>query len=214
MKYLNIALGGLALFAIGIQGASAEPGKRVEGEILVGLKGDADANRLGIGKVAGKHDKLKVARIKLKSGLTVEAAVEALRSRADVEFAEPNFLRQKSVAPNDAYYYQQYAPIRAQADKAWELWQPKGKAVIAIVDTGVQYTHPDLQNVLLRDSANSVIGFNGLTGQLYANDDEGHGTHCAGIAAGQINNGLGIAGVAGWNPNVSGSGNWVRVLPV
>src|SRR5687768_15034305 len=214
MKFPHIALRALVLCALAAPGANAEPGKRVEGEILVGLKGNAEPNSLGIGKVAGRHDKLKVARIKLKAGLTVEAAIAALHSRADIEFAEPNFIRQKSTAPNDTYYYQQYAPIRAQADKAWEIWQPKGKAVIAIVDTGVQYNHPDLQNVLVRDSANSVVGFNALTGQLYANDDEGHGTHCAGIAAGQINNGLGIAGVAGWNPNVSGSGNWVRVLPV
>jgi len=212
MKYLTILLASLVCFAS--EKASAEPSKQVDGEILVVLRNDADANGLGIGKVAGKQEKLKVARIKLKSGLTVEAAIAAMQKHPGVEFAEPNYIRQKSATPNDANYYQQYAPIKAQADKAWDIWQPKAKAVVAIVDTGVQYSHPDLQNVLLRDAANMVVGFNALTGQLNANDDEGHGTHCAGIAAGQINNGIGIAGVAGWNPNVAGSGSWVKVMPV
>ncbi len=214
MKYLNIALTALVCLAAAAQRANAEPSKYVDGEILVGLKNNADANGLGIGKVAGKHSNLKVARVKLKSGLTVEAAIAAMQNHGGVEFAEPNFIRQKSATPNDANYNLQYAPNKAQADKAWDVWQPKGKAVVAIVDTGVQYNHPDLQNVLLRDAANTVVGFNALTGQLNANDNEGHGTHCAGIAAGQINNAIGIAGVAGWNPNVTGSGTWVRVMPV
>ena len=205
----------LALALIGFTGASAAAENKFrEGEVLVGVRGNADADSLGVGKAAGKQEKLKAARIKLNPGLSVSEAIARLSKNPNVEYAEPNYIRHKTATPNDTHYSKQYALIRAQANQAWDLWKPQGKAVVAVVDTGVQYSHPDLTNVLLRDGSNNVVGYNALTWTSNANDDEGHGTHVAGIAAAQINNATGIAGVAGWNPGISGSANWVRILPV
>ncbi|KAF4687239.1 hypothetical protein FOZ60_004207 [Perkinsus olseni] len=77
--------------------------------------------------------------------------------------------------------------------------------VLAISDTGVDMTHPDLVNQFWRDPVDGSIGHNFLTKTSDVTDDNGHGTHCAGNAAAQTNNSLGIAGVAnanGGSPNV------------
>ena len=93
MKFLNIVIVSAVCFAWITQRANAERPARVEGEVLVGLTNGSDPNAFGIGKATGKHDKLKVARVKLKAGLSVEDALAALRGRADVEYAEPNYIR-------------------------------------------------------------------------------------------------------------------------
>ncbi|KAF4668937.1 hypothetical protein FOZ61_005448 [Perkinsus olseni] len=77
--------------------------------------------------------------------------------------------------------------------------------VLAISDTGVDMTHPDLVNQFWKDPADGSIGHNFITKTSDVTDDNGHGTHCAGNAAAQTNNTLGIAGVANVNgpaPNV------------
>ena len=66
--------------------------------------------------------------------------------------------------------------------------------VIAIVDTGVDLGHPDLKDKLVKGY--NATGLSGLFGLGSAKDDNGHGTHCAGIAAAITNNGVGIAGMA------------------
>jgi thermitase len=76
---------------------------------------------------------------------------------------------------------------------AWDITKGSSSVIIAIVDTGVELTHPDLASKL-------VPGTDVINGDSDPTDDNGHGTHCAGIAAAMTNNGLGIAGVA---PNCS-----------
>ena len=125
-------------------------------------------------------------------------------------------------------YPLQWAPIVTQTYQAWYIWQPKNvrPIVIAVIDTGVDDTHPDLTNMILRDAAGGVVGFtintkivNGVavtTRTLGPTlPDHPHGTHCAGIAAAQSNNGIGIVGMAGWNgdPNVSDTSH-VKIMPV
>lgn len=90
--------------------------------------------------------------------------------------------------PNDPLFSKQYAP---QITKAVEAWSDStGKGVItAIVDTGVDSTHPDLK-------AHMVGGWNTVDNNNNAMDDHGHGTHCAGITGSLANNKEGIAGIA------------------
>lgn len=68
------------------------------------------------------------------------------------------------------------------------------EVVIAVIDTGVQLNHPDLLANLWKD-AEGVSGINVVNNNATANDDNGHGTHCAGLAAAVTNNNAGVAGV-------------------
>ncbi|EER16624.1 Major intracellular serine protease precursor, putative [Perkinsus marinus ATCC 50983] len=79
--------------------------------------------------------------------------------------------------------------------------------VLAIIDTGVDMTHPDLVTQFWRNHHNN-IGYNFLFNNTNVTDDHGHGTHCAGIAAAQTNNCIGIAGVT----NIDGSAPKVKLM--
>ena len=113
--------------------------------------------------------------------------------------------------PNDPGYAQQYAPQKTQADFAWSAWQPISPVTIAILDTGVDSNHPDLSRKMLRDATGKVIGYNAIDKSGNALDDHYHGTHCAGIAAAEGNNGIGIAGIAGLKVSTT---NYVQIMPV
>ena len=99
--------------------------------------------------------------------------------------------------PNDPKYGDQWAHVKIQSPKAWDITQGDSKIVVAIVDTGVDVGHPDLKDNLTPRS----------TWYDYGEDDDdpsdtyGHGTHCAGIAAAIGNNGKGVAG-AGWHTSI------------
>lgn len=201
--------------------ARAANSDTVTDEVLVGIRSttrdtrDFESYAAATGRIAGSHAGLRALRIKLNGGQTLEGALARLRRHADVAYAEPNHILRKLATPNDTYYANgQWGPQRVQADAAWGIWQPHAEVVLAIVDTGIDYTHPDLQQVLLRDSGGNVVAHNSLNSAASADDDEGHGSHCAGIAAAQINNSAGIAGIAGWNPAVANSNTYVKLMPV
>src|SRR5205823_1243403 len=147
------------------------------------------------GAAVSRHPQLHVYRYRLRQGVSVQAAITQLRKRRDVLYAEPNHILHAFATPNDTFYAtKQYGPQKVQADLAWGIWQPSAQVILAIVDTGIDNTHPDLTNKILRDVNGNVIGYNALTGVAGpASDDYGHGTHCAGIAAAQINNVTGVA---------------------
>jgi subtilisin family serine protease len=90
---------------------------------------------------------------------------------------------------NDPMNSQQYSLKLIQAEEAWAINEGNPKVKIAILDTGVDVTHPDLKDKI-------VTGRNMFDTTKPPMDDNGHGTHCAGIAAAVVNNGEGIAGVA------------------
>lgn len=102
-------------------------------------------------------------------------------------------------APNDPLYAQQWGPQQVRAEQAWATSSGRG-AVIAIVDSGVDLTHPDLKRKLVRGATfvdcNPSCGNGDWRGPDGEPDGDEHGTHVAGIAAAATNNGVGIAGVA------------------
>ncbi|EER11048.1 Major intracellular serine protease precursor, putative [Perkinsus marinus ATCC 50983] len=95
---------------------------------------------------------------------------------------------------------------------AWEAVRSAGPelkdVILAIIDSGVDMTHPDLVNQFWRNPSDNSIGFNFITNSTNVADDNGHGTHCAGNAAAQTNNSIGIAGVA----NMDGSMPHVKLM--
>ncbi|HDN80020.1 MAG TPA: peptidase S8, partial [Chloroflexi bacterium] len=102
-----------------------------------------------------------------------------------------------SITPNDSYYETyQWNLRRINAPSAWGI-TTGNDTIIAILDTGVDTGHPDL-------AAKIVNGYDFVNGDSDPSDDNGHGTHVAGIAAAVSNNGIGIAGVS-WG---------ARIMPV
>ncbi|MFY3746515.1 S8 family serine peptidase [Anaeromyxobacter sp. Red801] len=139
-------------------------------------------------------------------------AIAALRRRADVESADPNFVFQPALVPTDTYYkYQWHYPL-ISLPQAWDLTTGVAGAVVAVVDTGVFLAHPDLSGQL-------VTGYDFIRDPTMANDGNGidpnpddpgdaatlggsswHGTHVAGTVAAAAD-GKGVVGVA-WNARV------------
>ncbi|TML75176.1 MAG: hypothetical protein E6G04_12780 [Actinobacteria bacterium] len=96
-------------------------------------------------------------------------------------------------ATTDPGRAQQWALTKIHADQAWT--KTKGAGItIAIVDTGIDLTHPDLKSKVA--SHYDCTSGSCVTGSGAGNDDNGHGSHVAGIAAAVTGNGVGIAGVA------------------
>lgn len=149
-----------------------------------------------------------------KKGISVEDAVKALQEMDEVDFAEPNYLVWANSATDyttDPMYSQQ---TNLQQISMPALWSAPSlmsrRPVIAIIDTGVDVAHPDLKDNLwtnpneaegAEDTDDDGNGFKddihgwdfvNQTGDMH--DWNGHGTHCAGIAAATGGNGIGIVG--------------------
>jgi subtilisin family serine protease len=190
----------------------------VPGELVVGLDaGDLALPMLAmemVGTITAQNQPINSFVIRIAPNLTMQDAGEFLRALPGVRYVEPNYLAFAFATPNDPSFSQQYGPQRIQANLAWDIWQPQRTVYIAIIDTGIDSNHPDLTNKMRRHSNGMVYGWNTLNNTTNALDDNGHGTHCAGIAAAEINNGVGIAGVAAWNPNVANSRAYVQLMPV
>ena len=162
-------------------------------------------------------------------GYDILSIVSEYVSCPDVVYAEPNGLGSLCSIPNDANFSNQwylhntgqtfYGGLHGTPDadidapEAWDIETGNPDVVIAIIDTGVDYTHPDLAANIwnntdeipgngIDDDHNGYIddirGWNFAYNNSDPRDVIGHGTMCAGIAAASTNNGIGIAGV-GWN---------------
>jgi subtilisin family serine protease len=217
-----LAVSGLAAAATS-SAATARLPEVVPGEVVVGfhtsdaLDARAASAAQGVGLVLGRQPRLRAARLRIRNGASVRNVIENLRRRSDVAYVEPVYILRASATPNDSAYASQWALTKTQTDRSWDVWQPQSKVTVAIVDTGIELAHPDLTDVVLRDSGGNVVSYNALTGtasSTAANDDNGHGTHCAGTIAARINNARGVAGVAGWNPAVPNSNTFVQLMGV
>jgi len=80
------------------------------------------------------------------------------------------------------------------APEAWAVTKGSTSVIVGVVDSGVDYNHPDLK-------ANVIGGYNAITGTTNPMDDNGHGTHCAGTIGAVGNNGIGVVGV-NWNVKI------------
>ncbi|MEO0211567.1 MAG: S8 family serine peptidase [candidate division WOR-3 bacterium] len=148
--------------------------------------------------------------------LTMSNYIHSVLEDPDVLYAEPDMIaRVLRVTPNDPMFANQWALAAINIGDAWDWTMGNTTVVIAIIDQGVQYDHPDL-----------AAHFFGYIGYDQVNNDpdpyptaasEDHGTHCAGVAAAVINNGVGIAGVSNSRLiservlNSSGSGTYTDI---
>lgn len=162
-------------------------------------------------------DRIYRIKVDAEAGADAEEILAAYLSRDDVEYAELNPVITICAAPDDPSYAAQWALAKIHAPEAWETCRGGNEVVVAIIDTGVDYKHRDLQGNLwvndaeldgdadVDDDGNGYV--DDIHGYDFANDtsdpmdDHGHGTHCAGIVAAVGNNGLDIAGVC-WNARI------------
>lgn len=140
-----------------------------------------------------KASELPRTEIVLPTDTSTATALRRLNRDADVRWAAPNVtLHATAITPDDDYFGQQWALASPSGPDletlaAWDVATGAGEQ-IAVVDTGVDSAHEDLQGAL-------AGGVNYL-GSGQPADDDGHGTHVAGIIAARRNNGIGVSGVA------------------
>ncbi len=127
-------------------------------------------------------------------------AMTVLASRLDVRYVERNGIACAGLTPTDPDYndpFLVYAPQLLGAPAAWDVTTGSASVIVAVVDTGVSLSHPEFAGRILP-------GWDFVNSDSDPSDDQGHGTHVAGIIAAAMSNGLGTTGLA---PNVS-------ILPV
>lgn len=159
-------------------------------------------------------------RLDLNAGESLDKVLAAYRSRADVEYAELNPIISACVTPNDPNYADQWALSKIHASEAWDTCRGSSEVIVAVLDTGVDYDHPDLQGNLWTNDAervglpwvddddngyvDDIRGYNFVAYTNDPRDDHGHGTAITGIIAAVGNNDTDTAGVC-WT---------VRIMPV
>ena len=136
--------------------------------------------------------------------ISVEDAIEMLEDDDSIQYAEPNYRIHATAVTgaDDPYVDKQWALDDVNVDTIWDKAKDTGYGVVAVVDTGVDFTHEDLKdniwsNPYINKGLKGEHGFNFISGSAEPMDDNGHGSHCAGIITAAGNNGKGICGIAG-----------------
>lgn len=157
---------------------------------------------------------LDLAVAEVPQDRSLSALATRLSQERLVEWSEPNYTVALDFTPDDPYYVSPQAGYLGHLDltDAWNYTTGKPSIVVAIVDTGVDISHDDLAMGIwtnegeipgngIDDDGNGYVddvhGWNFPDDNNVIDDDYGHGTHVAGIAAARINNSIGIAGIAG-----------------
>jgi subtilisin family serine protease len=127
----------------------------------------------------------------------MDATLKRFASRPHVIGAEPNGVGEVSeVEPDDDEYVRQWHMRKIRADEAWVV-NRGARVIVGVIDTGVDYNHPDLAGKVIRGRDFRASG-NDPNGPM---DTQGHGTHVAGTIAANTDNGPGVAGVS-WNGRI------------
>jgi serine protease len=207
------------------------------GEVIVRFaRQPSTAERLAIERDADADESEPVGPLfhRLRSRrLDVAALIASVRRRAIVQYAEPNYLWHATIAPNDPQFASLWAlrnigqtiggrtgvvSADIHAASAWGVATGSRATVVMVIDTGVDYTHPDLTaNMWSAPASFSVTiggksiacaagthGFNAITKTCDPLDDNNHGTHVAGTIGGSGNNSVGVSGV-NWTTAIMGA---------
>jgi subtilisin family serine protease len=164
--------------------------------------------------------------------MSTEELVKTLSQTPGVLYAEYNWIQRTQLTPNDTNFGQLWglnntgqvvggqagiAGADIEAVQAWDVSTGSSSIVVGVIDTGVDYNHPDLAaNIWSAPAAFSVTvggqtincpagshGFNAINNTCTPLDDNNHGTHCSGTIGGRGNNGAGVAGV-NWTTSIMG----------
>ncbi len=192
----------------------------VPGEVLVELHPGMKPSSLGFANqsmmaanvaVLPERPAPSLFRVRLKPGTLMKAAVAALQSDPAVKMAGPNYYNYPLLTPNDTFWGDMWNMVQVGAETAWDTATGLN-VVIAVIDTGVDYTHPDLAGNIfinvgetadngLDDDSNGYI--DDVNGYDFVDGDndaypvgDNHGTHVAGTAAAIADDAFGIPGMA------------------
>ncbi len=222
---------------------AADPTLRYDpGSILVRFRGDAEAAQrdAAVSTALALIDAEVIQTYRIVPGLVhmtvgvgADEAIEFLQATGLVEYAEPDYFVHTQNTPNDPGYAQCWGlhntgqsvngdPGTNDADidgpEAWSIFTGNPNFVVAVIDTGVQRSHPDLAANMwtnpgeiasngIDDDGNGYIddvnGWDFYNNDNDPNDDNGHGTHCAGTIGAVGNNGIGVVGVV-WRAKMVG----------
>lgn len=142
-----------------------------------------------------------------------EHLLTALQRNADVEYAEPDYTAEAVGTANDPYFTQgsEWHLAKIQAPAAWDVTTGDSNLIVAVVDSGVRASHPDLAGKVL-------AGYDFVANDNDPTDENGHGTAAAGVVSPASNNQLGVAGVTWANPilpvrvlDAAGSGSYSAI---
>lgn len=139
----------------------------------------------------------------LKIDCPVEEAVNFFSKLPEVEYAEPNYIASEAIVPNDTYYAYQWNMTNVYMPQAWNVETGMNTIYVAVLDSGVDYNHPDLNSVV-----DVSYDYDFVNNDQNAFDERGHGTHVAGIIAAETNNSQGVAGM-NWGGTYS-----TKILPI
>lgn len=214
--------------------------KFVQGEILVRFKSSMtiQAQQLSVESQGARSVKsvsgiMNISKVKLPIGETVSAAIEAYQNNPNIEYAQPNYIYYATAFPLDTSYLQLWGMNNTgqtisdpnyptnnpgtpgsdiDAELAWEQITDCSSKVVAVLDTGINYTHQDLA-ANMWDGSGAGIPNHGWDFVDSDNDPlpvgggEDHGTHVAGTIGAVGNNSAGVTGVC-WQASIMS----VRVL--
>jgi uncharacterized repeat protein (TIGR01451 family) len=236
LRHLAVAVWCVVLLASAHswQAAHAAPAEPfVPGEVLVklgqGTRDESVIETLRAGNDVDQAERLAGVRSgtlwRLRSrSRSTEALVQAMRQDPRVVYAEPNYIVRGAATPNDPSYTEQWglknvgqsilgsvgvAGSDIHAEAAWNVTTGSRSIVIGVVDSGIDYNHPDLSANLWANPggvgrpgcAAGTHGFNAITSTCDPMDDHFHGTHVAGTIGAVGNNGIGVAGV-NWTTSI------------
>jgi subtilisin family serine protease len=187
-----------------IQSAAASALDRLQARTEIASARPLFAGPFSAPELAAELGLQRIYLLELQQGLDLFSVIDSLAADPSVEYAEPNYILKTAVQPNDQYFPLQWGlhntgqqilgaagTIDADIDlpEAFDISKGSPDIIIAIVDTGVSLTHPDLISKL-------VPGYNIVDDNSNPQDHNGHGTHVAGITAAATNNSfVGISGV-------------------
>jgi subtilisin family serine protease len=183
--------------------ALPEAGEIIPGEVVVGFRdldrGQASVRSRGLELRRVMDGPSRAAALVETNGRPVDQVIAELRADPAVAFAEPNYVVRLAdegtiaVAVNDPQAPNQYSLDQMRVRTGWSA-STGGTNVIAVLDTGVQFNHPDLAGRLLP-------GYDFVNNDSNASDDNGHGTWVSGIIVANANDGYGMAGIS-WSDKV------------
>lgn len=165
--------------------------------------------QMGITSQAPVNARGRLYRMTVREGLSAAQAAERMSADPRVLYAEPDYIAEAALVPNDTHYASQWGLEKINAPAAWDSTTGSAEVIIAVIDSGIDPEHPDLAGKLwtnpgetanaIDDDSNGKLndlhGWNFLGANNDLTDTNGHGTQVTGVIAAASNNGQGIAGV-------------------